>query len=114
MNIRLYASAAALVVDLTFGVTALAGGSSPVRYVTGLLFAFFVVGWSLVSHLRLNSVSVALSLTIGIGLVTILLPAEVMILASSWHPVTIESTLIVASALLLVASIVRERSGRAS
>ncbi len=114
MNVRLYASTAALCIDLVFGATALAGGSSPVRYVAGLLFAFFVVGWSFVSHLRLNSVSLALSLTLGLGLVTILLPAEIMILTSSWHPSAIASTLVVTSALLLVASIVRERSDRAA
>jgi|GEM_PF-1825606 len=114
MNPRFYASCVALLVDIVFAVTAFGHMTSPVRFVTGLLFAFFVLGWSCVAHLRLTNVALAISLTLGLGLVLVLLPAELMVITSHWHPVTLEKSLIVVSGLLLLVSVVRERSARAA
>jgi hypothetical protein len=114
MHPRFWLSLTALAVDLVFAVTVLAGGASPVRFVAALLFAFFVLGWSVVSHLRPTSVSFGTSLTIGLGLVLLLLPAELMIVTSSWHPVVLEKSLIALSGLGLVISLVREWGRRAA
>ena len=114
MHPRYFVSCAALLVNIVFGITAFAGGASPVRFVSALLFAFFVVGWSVVAHLRLTNVALATSLSLGLGLAIVLLAAEVMIETSSWHPVVVEKGLVIVTAVLLLWSIMRERGHRAA
>jgi uncharacterized membrane protein len=66
------------------------------RLILGFVLSAAIPGWSVVGPLKLRNVAVELSLTIAVSLCLIMIAAQIMVTAHSWHPIALEEITCVA------------------
>jgi uncharacterized membrane protein len=113
MNARLSFTIAALVISLVEGALAFTTSSGPLHFVVGLVFLFFVPGWSIVGHLRLKNGALEISLSLGLSLALLLLVSEAALSWHFWHLVTLQKIVEGLCILSLGALALRLRGDRA-
>ena len=86
-------SRALFFVDLVCIGAAAAGVHGPTRFITGLVVALILPGWSLVGPLRLRRPELEVGLTVATSLAVILVLAQVLVTVRLWHPFAAEMVL---------------------
>jgi hypothetical protein len=102
-------TAAMLLIDLTALALVTAGVGGAVRFLIGMVVALAVPGWAVVSHLDLRWPAAEVALSTAGSLAAVLLVAQLTVMTRAWQPTAATWIVGGASAVLLVARMVRSR-----
>jgi uncharacterized membrane protein len=85
-----------VMVDLVLLGMTVCGVHGPGRLVLGLILGFLIPGWALVGLLKLGNAWLEVSLTLAVSLALLMVVAQILITANTWHLVAFEDVVCVA------------------